>query len=104
MKKVILYSLITISVAFGVDCNAMIKRYTDEPEKLFYNCIDNNNADACFCFSGLVGKISELSLKSGNYNEANKYLKFAMEIMDDACQLGSREACNFLDKVKGARK
>ena len=98
MKKVILCSLITTSVAFGVDCNAMIKRYTDEPKKLFYDCIDNN-ADACFCFSGLVGKMAELSLKSGNHNEANEYLKFATEVLDDACQLGSREACAILDEA-----
>ena len=101
MKKLILCSLIAISVAFGVDCNAMVKRYANanKPMMLFESCTDNNNADACLCGSAITMSFSEELQKSGNYNEANKYEAYSIKLAKRACQLGNREACAILDEA-----
>lgn len=97
MKKVILCSLITISVAFGVDCNAMVKH--NKPTKLINSCIDNNNADACYCASSVLS-VAALELeKTGDYNKANKYGELAILLTKRACQLGNREVCAILDEA-----
>lgn len=99
MKKVILCSLITISMAFGVDCGAMIKRYVNanKPVMLFKSCTDNNNADACFCIGAFFSRASMESQKTGDYKEADEYYKAAIGAVKLACNLGKREACAMLD-------
>lgn len=98
MKKLILCSLVTIGVAFGVDCNAMIKRYNDNM-KLFYACTDNDNADACFCSSLVIAISIDKFRKSGDYKEVDMLEKSAIVLVRKGCQLGSREACAILDEA-----
>lgn len=99
MKKLILCSLVTISVAFGVDCNAMIERYRNEPTKLFYDCVDNDNADACLCSSAVIAISADKFREDGDYKKAEEMVKNTILFSRKACQLGSREACALLDKA-----
>lgn len=103
MKKLILYSLITISVAFGVDCNAMLKRYANKPVMLFKSCTDNNNADACLCSSVALSIATEELQKTGDYKKADEYGETTIILIKKACQLGSREACVILDEAGAMR-
>lgn len=110
MKKLILCSLITISVAFGVYCDEMIERYNNDignlklADELAGSCINNNNADACHCVGYIAALASQALLDSGNYNRAIGAFENSMKFMDRACQLGSKEACSSLDRINGEKK
>ena len=97
MKKLILCSVVAISVAFGVDCNAMVKRYANKPIMFVKSCTDNNNADACFCFAATMSVAALESHQSGDYKKADGYNKAAIDFLRRACNLGKREACSMLD-------
>lgn len=100
MKKVILCSLITISVAFGVDCDATLGQYKNDLYKLHDSCINGNNADACYCAGYYVSLGIQELLDSGDYRKVIEALSASMKLIDRACQLGSREACSYLDRIK----
>lgn len=100
MKKLILCSLVAVSVAFGVDCGEMIERYKNDLYKLSDSCNDNN-ADACHCVGYIMALGSQTLLDSGNYNKAIEALATSMKLIGRACQLGSKEACSHLDRMNG---
>lgn len=102
MKKLILCSLVAVSVAFGVDCDEMIERYV--LDKSSDNCDNNNNADACYCMGYIVALIGKKLLDSGDYNKAIEGLGHSMKLIDRACKLGSKEACSSLDRINGEKK
>lgn len=112
MKKLILCSLVAVSVAFGVDCDEMIERYKNdtgniklaELDELAGSCFDNNNADACHCMGYITALVGQTLLDSGNYNKASEALANSMKLIDRACQLGSKEACSSLDRINGEKK
>lgn len=112
MKKLILCSLVAVSVAFGMDCDEMIERYKNNTgylklavlAQLAGSCFDNNNADACYCAGYITALASQTLLDSGNYNKAIEGLGHSMKLIDRACQLGSREACSSLDRINGGKK
>lgn len=104
MKKLILCSLVAVSVAFGVDCGEMIERYKNDLYKLLDSCTDNNNADVCYCVGYIMALGSQKLLDSGDYSKAIEALGASMKFVDRACKLGSKEACSYLDIMNGERK
>ena len=93
MKKLILLGVMLLNVVFGMDCNAMIERYGNNPSALIKSCTENHNADACFCNAALLSVMSK-----GDNNEA-KYMEVAIKFTELACKLGKREACKILDEA-----
>ena len=96
MKKLILLGVILVNVAFSVDCNAMIKRYSNNPTKLFADCVDRNNANACFCGAAVAASMVAQNSRNG---EEIDWADFSLKLLKKACQLGQREACRMLDKL-----
>ena len=99
MKKLILLGVILVNVAFGVDCNAMIKRYINNLSALIKSCTENHNADACFCGSAVAGAMGMKAKQDGDIDNANMYFKAGANMGKLACKLGKKEACRMLDKA-----